>query len=392
MEILLILTYSAICVAIFKIFKIPVNKWTLPTAALGGIFMIGLILLVMNYNHPFSANARIYFTTTPIIPDVKGRVIDVPVKSNVPLKEGDILFRIDPKPYEFEVLQRRAALAEAEQNVPQLKAGYESALSAADAATAQRDATKKAFDRFNEGNENARLGGRALPFSIADVENRRGAYLAAEGAMQAAVARSEQARIAYQSQIDGVHTSVARMRAQLRDAEYDLELTTVRAPGPGFVTQLALRPGMYVVPAPFKPAMVFVNHDDRLLAAGFQQNALQRVRAGDEAEVAFDAAPGRIFKGRVRSVLDVIATGQLQASGVLQDMGEGPQGGRAVAIIDLDEEAAAFKFPGGAAAQVALYTPYWHEFAILRRVLLRMRSWENFVFLEGHSNSSGQTH
>jgi len=65
MELLLMLTYAAICVAIFKIFRIPVNKWTLPTAVLGGIFLIGLILLVMNYNHPFSANARIYFATTP---------------------------------------------------------------------------------------------------------------------------------------------------------------------------------------------------------------------------------------------------------------------------------------------------------------------------------------
>ena len=83
MELLLILTYAAICVAIFKIFRIPVNKWTLPTAALGGLFLIGLILLVMNYNHPFTDNARIYFATTPIMPDVKGRVIDVPVNGEI---------------------------------------------------------------------------------------------------------------------------------------------------------------------------------------------------------------------------------------------------------------------------------------------------------------------
>ena len=54
------------------------------------------------------------------------------------------------------------------------------------------------------------------------------------------------------------------------------------------------------------------------------------------------------------------------------------------AIIDLDADAAAYKFPGGSAAQVALYTPYWHHFAIIRRILLRMRSWQNYVFLEGH--------
>jgi multidrug resistance efflux pump len=384
MELLLILTYTAICVAIFKIFSIPVNKWTLPTAVLGGIFLIGFIMLVMNYNHPFTKNARIYFATTPIIADIKGRVVEVPVKPNELLKTGDVLFRLDPNHYEFEVAQRRAALAEAEQNVLQLKSALDSALAASEAATAQRDTAKKAFDRYNEGNENARLAGRPLPFSVADVENRRGAYLAAEGSREAAVARSEQARIVYQSQIDGVHTSVARLRADLKDAEYNLELTTVRAPGAGFVTQVALRPGMFVVPAPFKPAMVFVNLDDRSLAAGFQQNALQRVRPGDEAEVAFDGVPGRVFKARVRNVLDAIATGQLQAGGILQDMGERAPGGRAVALIDITEDTSPYNLPGGAAAQVALYTPHWHHFAIIRRILLRMRSWQNYVFLEGH--------
>ena len=83
-------------------------------------------------------------------------------------------------------------------------------------------------------------------------------------------------------------------------------------------------------------------------------------------------------------MIDVISTGQLQASGALQDMGEVPVGGRAVALIDLEEDAAAFNFPGGAAAQVAVYTTYWHHFAIIRRILLRMRSWQNYVFLEGH--------
>ena len=384
MELLLILTYAAICVAIFKIFRIPVNKWTLPTAALGGLFLVGFILLVMNYNHPFTDNARVYFATTPIMPDVKGRVIEVPVKSNATLKQGDILFRVDPSSYQFEVEKRRAALAEAEQNVAQLKAGYDSAQASVDEATAQRDRAKDSYGRYRQGNENARAGGRALPFSEAEVENRRTTYLAAEGALQAAVAKAEQARVTYQSQIGGVHTSVARLRADLQDAEYDLERTTVRAPGPGFVTQLALRPGMYVIPAPLRPVMVFVHDDDRTLAAGFQQNALQRVRPGDEAEVAFDAVPGRVFRGKVLRVLDAIASGQFQATGSLQDMGERLPGGRAVAVIEIDDDMSAYNIPGGAAAQVALYTPFWHHFAIIRRILLRMRSWENFVFLEGH--------
>jgi multidrug resistance efflux pump len=319
-------------------------------------------------------------------------VIEVPVKSNEILKKGDVLFRIDPSAYEFEIAQRRAAVAEAEQNVTQLKFAYDNALAAADGAPAEHDRAKKAFDRVNEGNEGARRRGNPEPFSVADLENKRGVHQSAKGAMQAALARAEQARVVYQSQIDGVHTSVARLRAELKDAEYNLQLTTVTAPGPGFVTQLALRPGMYVVPAPFRPAMVFVHHDDRDLAAGFQQNALQRVRAGDEAEVAFDAVPGRVFKGKVARVLDAIATGQLQAAGSLQDMGDPPQGGRAVAIIDLHEDMSAYNIPGGAAAQVAVYTPFAHHFAIIRRILLRMRSWQNYVFLEGHSPSGNRGH
>ena len=122
MEFILILIYVAVCFAIFKIFRIPVNQWTLSTAAFGGIVGISLLLLVMNYNHPYTKEARIYFSVTPILPDVRGRVIEVPVEANVPLKAGDVLFRIDPKPYQYKVDQVKAMLAEAEQNIQQLKA------------------------------------------------------------------------------------------------------------------------------------------------------------------------------------------------------------------------------------------------------------------------------
>src|SRR5262245_46466315 len=106
MGLVLILTYAAICVAIFKMFRIPLTNGPRPTALLGGIYLIGCSLLVMNYTHPSTKNAPIYFTPTPITPDVKGRVIEVPVKPNEILKARHVLFRIDPQHYEFEVPQR----------------------------------------------------------------------------------------------------------------------------------------------------------------------------------------------------------------------------------------------------------------------------------------------
>jgi multidrug resistance efflux pump len=137
--------------------------------------------------------------------------------------------------------------------------------------------------------------------------------------------------------------------------------------------------------------MVFVNTDerDRALGAAFQQNALQRVNSGDEAEVAFDAVPGRVFKGEVRLVLDAIASGQLQATGTLADYGA-ETSGRALAIIDVKEDLSGYQIPVGAAAQVAVYTEHWHELSLLRKILLRMRSWENYIFMEGHGGGGGQ--
>jgi multidrug resistance efflux pump len=179
---------------------------------------------------------------------------------------------------------------------------------------------------------------------------------------------------------------VARLQADLADAQFNLDQTVTRAPGPGFVTQVALRPGMYVVPAPLRPVMTFVNTDiqDQGLGAAFQQNSLQRVKAGDEAEVAFDAVPGRVFKGKVRTLLDAIAAGQIQASGALVDFAERTDGGRALAVIDLEDDISKYQIPVGAAGQVAIYTKHWHHLSLLRKILLRMRSWENYVFLEGH--------
>jgi len=384
MELLMILTYAAICYAIFKIFRLPINKWTVPTAVLGGIILIAMILLIMNYNHPYTRQARLYFYTTPIVPLVRGEVIEVPVTPNVPLNKGDVLFRIDPRHYQYVVEQKRAALAEAEQNVLQLKAALDVALANVNEATASRDRSKQSFDRYETGNANAREAGRALPFPEIQVENQRGVYLASAAALLSAQASAEQSRLAYESQINGVNTTVARLQAELRDAEYDLEETVVTAPTDGYVTQLFLRPGMIAVPLPLRPVMVFIHSDDNVFAAAFQQNALQRVRAGDEAEIAFDAIPGRVFKGKVKGVMDAVVQGQLQPTGTLIDPETRQDPGRALAGIEVTDDLSDYQLPAGSSAQVAVYTEHWHHFAIIRRTLLRMKSWMNYVFTEGH--------
>jgi multidrug resistance efflux pump len=379
MELLLILIYVSICIVIFKLFSIPVNQWSLSTAVLGGIVGIALLLLTMNYNHPFTTNARIYFPVTPILATVKGRVVEVPVQANTPLKEGDVLFRIDPKPFQYVVDAKKAALAEADQLVDQLKASLDQATAAVGKADAQLQLTQQNYDRQAELFAKDVIARAALETATRNLD-------AAKQTLAGAKAEEERARLAYKSEIGGVNTTVATRRAELADAEFDLDQTTTRAAGPGFVTQVSLRPGMYLIPAQLRTAMLFVNtaKTDQELGAAFDQNAMQRVVAGSDAEVAFDAVPGRVFKAKVRSVVDAIAAGQLISALTLIEPETRTTAGRAVTIIDVTDDVSDYQIPLGATAQVAIYSEHWHHLSLLRKILLRMRSWQNYVFLEGH--------
>jgi multidrug resistance efflux pump len=379
MEILLTLTYVAICYATFKLFKIPVNQWTLATAALGGIFGLSLLFITMAYNHPFSTNARIYFTVTPILPGVRGRVIEVPVedRTNQHLEAGEVLFKIDPKPYEYTVAEKKAGLADAEANIAQLKASVDQATATVGKAKSESTLAQEYYDRqlalFQKGD----VAKATLDTATRNLD-------AARQTVTGAVAAEDRAKQAYGATVDGEHTAIVRLRNELADAQFDLDQTTVRAPTGGFVTELALRPGVYVVPAPFRPAMIFVNDSqkDRTLAAAFQQNALQRVRAGNEAEVLFKGIPGRVFKAKVRLVIDAVAGGQVQTTGTLANVGVPLPGDRALAILDMVDDISAYQVPLGAAGEAAIYTEHIHELSLLRKILLRMRSWQNYVFFE----------
>jgi multidrug resistance efflux pump len=206
----------------------------------------------MSYNHPFTTNARIYYAVTPIFPTVKGRVTDVPVESNTPLKEGDILFLIDPKPYQYVVDQKKASLTEAEQKVVQLKQALDRASAEAEKANGQGQLAQENYDRQAE-----LFAKKVIAQVTLDTYTRN--LDVSKQSLAAAKAEEESARTAYTSNVDGVNTLIAKARAELADAEFDLDQTTVRVAGPGFVTQVSLRPGMYVLPTPFRPAMLFIN-------------------------------------------------------------------------------------------------------------------------------------
>jgi multidrug resistance efflux pump len=219
-------------------------------------------------------------------------------------------------------------------------------------------------------------------FSQVDIENRQQLYLSNKAAVERADADLDTARLAFESEIDGDNPQVARYRADLDKARYDLERTVVRAPTSGYVTQLLLRPGMMAASLPLRPVMVFVHDEEAPIVAAFRQNSLMRIKAGFEAEVVFPSIPGRTFAAKVAKVPPVIAEGQVQASGVLLGTEIFQTIGRVPIQIMLEDDISEFNLPSGSRAQVAVYSDSFESVSIMRKILLRMSSWQNYLFFD----------
>ncbi|CAH1560898.1 HlyD family secretion protein [Vibrio rotiferianus] len=375
MDLLLVLTYAALCIAIFKIFNIPLNKWTVPTAVLGGVVLVGTLILLMNYNHPFTQIGNQVFSTTPVVSGVRGRVIEVPVQPNQPLQKGDVLFRIDPIPFQAEVDKLRAKVKEASQGALGLESSVQEAQAAVLKALAERDKAQREFDRYQRGFDRG-------AFTEQQLDTRRQAFKAAQAALDVAQSKQEQAQIALDSEVGGENTQVASLLAELRKAEFNLEQTVVTAPTDGYVTQLALRPGVMAVPLPLAPVMTFVHTEDKLYTAAFRQNSLQRLEPGFEAEFMFRALPGNVFKGEVVEVLPAIGESQFQARGSLLGTEALRTSGRVFVTLKITDDLEEYHLPMGTAVEVAVYSDSFTHVSIMRKVLIRMKSWQNYLYLD----------
>lgn len=373
MDLLLILTYTAFCVAVFKIFKIPLNKWSVPTAVLGGVILIGAMLMLMNYNHPHSRTAVRAFVTTPILPNVRGLVVDIPVVANTPLKKGAVLFKIDPKPFELAVAQKKAALDLAKAQIDQLKEVVAQSKSTVAMAQAKNDRTKQDYERTKAA---------AAAVSERQLENKFQLYVSAQAGLTQSKANLSRSELELKSQETEV---MAQRKADLERAQFDLDSCVVRAPSDGYVTHVRLRKGMMAVPLPLAPTMVFVPTREPFVIAGFRQNSMQRLKAGYEAEIMFPSIPGRVFKAEVVQTFPALAEGELQASGRLMKASEiGGGGGSALVpvMVKIDDDLDGYVLPDGIFAEVAVYSDHFHHVAIMRKILFRMKSWQNYIYMD----------
>ena len=265
------------------------------------------LFIPMGWGAPQGA-ALVVRNSVSIIPNVSGEVIDVPAEANAPLKAGDVLFRIDPTPYQSQVRALEAQLKFQDLRLSQMT------------QLVERDS------------------GRAF-----DVQQR-------------------------QSEVD-------HLNAQLDGAKWNLDKTVVRAPADGYVTNLALRKGARVATS---PAMAFIDTSETIVGVEIAQNNTRYVAAGQPAEVTFKALPGRIYTGKVESILQALSSGQAQVSGQAVTP-TSIQSAPFVVRVRLDDDRLARSLPAGSAGDAAIFTEHVKVAHVIRKVLLRQIAILNYV-------------
>ena len=295
--------------------EIDVGTGEAPPNPMRKIILIALgVLLVLFIYHvlsdrytPYTSQARVETFLTQIAPEVAGDVLEVGVKDNGAVKKGQLLFRIDPEPYEIAVRSAEANLTVALQGAD---------VSVADVAAARAQirkqhvdlaanrklgkivtdlVDKKALAETNEIRSDAEIGKTAADLTKAEADLRKAqASLGAPGY---------------------ANPKVKQAVAALEQAQLNVRLTRVTAPADGVVTNLRLAPGQYVGPG--QPLLSFLERGPRWINADMRENQLGNVKPGQDVTIALDLMPGKLFHGRVHSIGWGVSQGDEAPSGQL---------------------------------------------------------------------------
>jgi len=406
MEAILLGIYAFFVWLIFIKFKwLPWNIMTQVIVAIIPIVGLTVLILLLNVYAPSSSDVRVYKYTVPIVSQVRGRVIEVPVEEgNRLVKKGDVLFKIDPTPHQLAVNQLEAQLADAQaqqreldESLKQAKGKVVESSKAIDQASARvREVQARlqlASLRVQQNRELSATGAGSkfeLEQSEADLKELQAQLDSARGVeAQAAEVQSRSSQEQVQQKLSakvegGEFAQVATVRAQLENARWELEQTVVRSPCDCYVINLQLRPGAFVAGIPFNAVMTLVEVEGQVVAL-FQQNELHQVQPGDEAEFSLNTTPGKIIKAKVDSIIWATGTGQLPASGTVPMTGvlTAPANRFAVKFDIAERDRAAFLAPG-AAGDAAIYTQHLGAIHILRKVILRVGAKLNYIIPKLH--------
>lgn len=346
------------------------------------ISIISLIVILIFYYAlldrytPYTDDAYIQTYVVQVAPQVEGRVVDVFVENNQFVEQGQNLFSIDPRPYEYMVDELKATLVQTQQEVDQLKSAVASAEEGVKQAEADLIYAKRQYNDLVPLAEKNYIAQLELDSALDQLRSQ-------EATLGQAKADLDSARQALEYTIDGEFAIIKETESQLDYAEYKLSRTTVYAPSDGYVTNLQLVSGAYADIG--DAVLTFVDDESWWVVANFRENSVGRIKEGQGAEISLSMYPGKIFKSQVENADWGVSAGQGIPSGDLPDV-ENPENWFKssqrfpvrLKITNLDEE----KYPlrVGATVSVAVFTGGGFILNGLAGLWLRIGSIVNYIY------------
>ncbi|MEZ9631169.1 secretion protein [Vibrio breoganii] len=350
----------------------PVKKITRNVFIVVGLIFVWY--LFADRHTPWTDEARVQAYVIPIIPQVSGKILEVNVAQDDVIERGSQLFRIDPADYELSV-----ELAESELEI----AGQEIGAGMASVVTAQAGLVEAQTNLEHVNVQSARvfeLEQRKL-YSKSDGDKARAAIKQAKAQVRSAEANLDKAKQSLGPE-GAANPRVRTAVAKLKQTQLDLSRTRVLAPTNGGITNLQVDVGYYANPG--APVMTFIDADDSWIEANLKENNLANLKIGDPVDISLDITPGKIYKGKVRSIGFAVASGSTDAVGGLVTVNSGsgwlrdPQ--RFPVVISFDEELPKGLRRVGGQADVQFYTSDNFILNGIAKVYIRLLSWISYVY------------
>jgi multidrug resistance efflux pump len=230
--------------------------------------------------------------TVGIAPHVSGPIVELPIRDNQHVEKGDLLFIVDPSPYQAEL-----DLAQANVELTNLQiTALDNSIAAAKAHQAQLEADRTYDQQYLD---------RLVPLlpenfvTANDVSNARSKLAAAKAAVDNA--RSEVARSTNElGKYGDINARRKAAEAKAYKAKLNVDYCYVRAPFDGYVTNLNIAVGQYANEG--KQVVALVDDRNWYVMANFRETFLGRIRPGMSAEVFLLGYPDVRFRARVEGV------------------------------------------------------------------------------------------
>ena len=322
MIVFLTLCYTFVLFFLVKLKVIQLSLGWKLSPLLWMFLLLVILFMPMQWGAPGGTTTTFQYVVE-IVPNVTGQVTEVPVKPLQPLKKGDVLFRIEPRPFQASVDKLKASIKLSRINLHRARQLY----------------AKKVGPKVD---------------------------------------------------VDKYMAEVGQLTASLDAAKYDLESTVVKAPDDGYVTGLTLRPGHRVAKLPMRSFMSFVISNRNKVVLGISQYTIRHVRLGQSAEVTFNLLPGKVFNATVVGIAPITESGHLTPSGdiplaptsndkplpfsVILNFEDNVISPSELDVLDINHG-----LPGGTFGTGAIYTDSVKITHILRKVMIRMTAWLNYI-------------